>query len=851
MQRPWRGWLLLAACLGAAWLGTGCLSAAGAAAGDGALPDYPEESRALIESPSASGSLAAAFFNPAAPVAQGQAGFLISVCDPADEVHGTGAGNKRAWSALISHRFLTLGARRLWAGAPTGSGAEPRASRIDEYVIGAAGGNRSRAVGLAYAWNREPAGARARDRHLLAGGIARWRFLALGLSGALDLEREGNYVQVDAGVRPWGPRLTLFADAVYRHGQRAEDATAGYGLEVVAAPGVRVAGKARDDGSFALGVTLGATGTLRASARALWDDRDDRDDRGDPGNRDDGDASAHHAATVYTIESGTWQPPLGHGLIGRGGSYQRLSIQGSLPYQRYRFFDRRRTLLGALAAINACADDPRSGGLVVNLSGASINGETAWELRAQLAALRARGQKVVIYADRLGMYGTMLASVADQVWLDPLGGLTLRGFTLGRTFYANLFAKAGVGFDELRFFTYKSAAEIGARTAMSDADREQRQVLVDDAYETVARLVTEARGIDRASWDRLVDERSELAPAEAREAGLIDSIGTFEQAFKAARKVERRREPEAAAMVSTLAGVLGDPARTALEWGEPDRIAVLHAVGDCAMESGIRGPVLAAAVKRAREDGRVKALVLRVDSPGGERLPSDLVTRELRATAKIKPVIVSQGSVAASGGYYLSMEADTVVTCPLTRTGSIGVIGAYAWDKGLGQKLGFAYDGVKRGAHADYLSGWGLPFYPTPLPHRAWSAEERGRAEELIRTMYTEFVAKVAAARGLPAAQIEAIAQGRVWSGTRAIALGLADVEGGLWEALRLAKARAGLPADRPVALITGPSPGWINTERFKLSPLGDGERVFLESLLRNLGRPLWLAEPGEVIEGS
>jgi protease-4 len=821
------------------WLVAAGLIALGWATAEAALPDYARESRALIDAPGVSGSLAAAFFNPAAPVAQGQRGFLLSVDDPAGrDWDGTG-WNRRPWAALFSQRYLTLGARRLWPAGPDGA-------RVDEVTLGVAGGDRGRALGLAYVWNREPAGDAVRDRHLLAGGIRRWRFLSLGLSGALDLERDDNHVQADVGVRPWGPRLTLFADAVYGHGQRFEDIAAGYGLDLVAAPGVRLAAKAQTDGSVGFSITLGLAGRVRPSARVRFDDRDGR------------------AATAFALESGAWQPPAGYGLIGRGSEYRRMSLQGTFGYQRYRLFDRRRTLLGTLATINACADDPRAGGLVVNLSGARMDGEIAWELRAQLAGLRARGRKVILYADRLGMYGTMLASVADQVWLDPQGSLSLRGLAIGRTYYANALAKAGVGFDELRFFTYKSAAEIGARTSMSPADREQRQALVDEAYETVARLVTEGRAIDRASWNRLVDERSDVTPAEARAAGLIDSIGTFEQACRAARTAERRpgsgaevgagagdaAGTGAQAAPAALAGVLGEPARVALEWGEPPRIAVLYAVGDCAMESGIRGPVLAAAVERARKDRRVKAIVLRVDSPGGERLPSDLVAREMRAAAKVKPVIVSQGSVAASGGYYLSMEANTIVTCPLTRTGSIGVISAHAWDNGLGDKLGFAYDGVQRGAHADYLSGWGLPFYPTPLPHRRLTAEERRRAESLIRTMYAEFVAHVAQARGKPEGGIEAIAQGRVWSGTRALDLGLADVEGGLWEALRLAKARAGLPADRPVALPQGPAPGWIDPARLRLAGLpGLEERAFVESLLRSAGRPLMLAEPCEPVE--
>jgi protease-4 len=284
---------------------------------------------------------------------------------------------------------------------------------------------------------------------------------------------------------------------------------------------------------------------------------------------------------------------------------------------------------------------------------------------------------------------------------------------------------------------------------------------------------------------------------------------------------------------------------------------VLYAIGGCAMEHGIRGRVLAEEVRRARQDGRVKAIVLRVDSPGGERLPSELVARELREAARVKPVIVSQGAVAASGGYWLSMEADTILSGPLTRTGSIGVISAHVWDDGLGDKLGLAYDRVQRGAHADYLSGWRLPLLPAPLPHRRLTPEERGRAEQIIRSMYAEFVARVAAARGRGVEEIEAIAQGRVWSGTRALEQGLVDREGGLWEALRIAKERAGLPPDRRVALRTGPSPGWIDPRRLRLAPLGptpgasEEQRSYLEALLRGAGRPLLLAGPSEVRDAS
>src|SRR5262249_20346484 len=351
---------------------------------------------------------------------------------------------------------------------------------------------------------------------------------------------------------------------------------------------------------------------------------------------------------------------------------------GGLAYQRYRWFDSRPTFLGTLAGLDALASDPRVGGVIVNLSGAQLGGEFAWELREQLAGLRASGKKVLVYMDEASLYQVFLASVADQVWLDPAGGVDCRGLATGRTYMRHALDKAGIGVDEWRFFTYKSAFETYSRDSMSEPDREQRQALVDDFYDVVAGGVTSSRRLSRQQFDSIVNGKGVLLPEEARAVGLVDSLGDLAAVRRAAANAARRTTPDASHAV--LGDLSGDPDWRLEEWGEPLRIAVLYGIGPCAMNEGIRGPVLAKAVRDAAANRRGRAIVLRADSPGGDILPSDLVAREIGAAAKKKPVLVSQGAVAASGGYWISMNADTIVASPLTITGSIGVIAGWLWN---------------------------------------------------------------------------------------------------------------------------------------------------------------------------
>jgi len=768
------------------------------------LPDYRQEVGILGETPGASASSAAGLFNPAVWRINGYPGLFAAWSDS--------VGRRRRHddrpaelTAVLSLNSLGFGWRRFnfrdWEGDE---------AHLDEYTLGFAAGNRSHATGIAYSWNRGDDETLVRHQRLTVGDVYRWRQISVGSSAAFDLERKNNYGELDLGLRPFGPRLTLFADAVTRYGDRFKDITLGGGFELRPVPGLVLGAKVDDLGdvtqySCRIGVTLGDGGGRPEFRLGLNEDGD-------------------HVATTYCLDVVAKEPGLGSGLLSKGRHYPELAFKGPLAYQRYRFFDDRRAFMATLKEINSHAENPRVGGVVLNLSGMRIDAAMLWELREQLAGLRAAGKTVTIYFDRVGLAGYMLASVADQVWMDPEGDVEMPGLTLGRTYMRGAFDKLGVGIAELRFFTYKSAMESFSRTSMSEADREQFQALVDGIYETVAQAATTARGITRAEWDRLIDEKGVLTASEALAAGLVDSIGTYEQAKKGARKVT----PRATAEVSTLqlAGVTGDPIWSALEWGEPARIAVLYAIGECAMDSGIKGRLLSKQIKAARENRWVKAVVLRADSPGGDPLPSDLVSRELRETAKVKPVIVSQGQVAGSGGYWISMYGDSILATPMTITGSIGVISGYIWNNGFGDKIGFTYDFVKRGEHADLDRGITLPLIGQTIPERPMTDDERARAEEVIRGLYDDFVGKVAEGRGMTKEAVDAVGQGRVWIGADGQEKGLVDELGGLWASLRMAKDAAGLPAQRAVTYTEGPRPGAFNLGALQPRLLGVWQRL-------------------------
>ncbi len=298
-------------------------------------------------------------------------------------------------------------------------------------------------------------------------------------------------------------------------------------------------------------------------------------------------------------------------------------------------------------------------------------------------------------------------------------------------------------------------------------------------------------------------------PDEAVKLNLVDTLGRWSDMTKIIESYEGKSRS-----FINPASLEKYNLPTDNYWSEKPKIAVIYAIGGTSMDDGIKARSLVGQVESAFSDNNVKAIVLRVDSPGGDALAADLIAEVLRKNKGKKPIIVTQGFVAASGGYWLSMYADTIVAAPTTITGSIGVIGSFFYNKNLKQDLGLSTDFVKRGKFADLGFGFTLPIIPVSLPDRDFTEEESQIVETRIKTLYKDFVSRVATGRKKSYQDIENIAQGRVWSGRDGLKNGLVDVIGGLNEAIEIARFKAGLSKNE-FELKEYPQRPFININQF------------------------------------
>lgn len=456
----------------------------------------------------------------------------------------------------------------------------------------------------------------------------------------------------------------------------------------------------------------------------------------------------------------------------------------------------RRSLpvLKAMGAIEAAAADSRIRGIYLRLNGAGGIAGTALmeELRGAIADFRQSGKFVVSYNEVYNQGAYYLASVADSVYLHPEGGMDWSGLAFNLTFYKGLLDKLDLHAEVFRptVCKYKSAVEPYILDRMSDANRQQMQELVNSIWGTLVRAVSDARGISPEELNRMADNLEVTLPEDALEKGLVDGLLYEDQmndVFAA-----YGLEPDAEGHYSFV--TLGDYAAqtgfgAASSLSQP-AVAVVYADGSIVDGEGyeldkIYGNTLARTLAGVRADESVKAVVLRVNSPGGSALASDIIWRELELLRAEKPVIVSMGSYAASGGYYISCPADAIVSDRLTLTGSIGVFGMYLYTPdALKNKLGITLDGVKSNRSA----GMGSISPLTPA--------ERASIMRGVDKVYATFTGNVAQGRNLPLERVLEIAGGRVWSGEDALDIGLVDGIGGLREAIALAADKAELGSD-------------------------------------------------------
>lgn len=456
---------------------------------------------------------------------------------------------------------------------------------------------------------------------------------------------------------------------------------------------------------------------------------------------------------------------------------------------------RQLSLFKALRAIEAAGADDRIKGIYLRMNGeGGVTGSALLEeLREALLEFKQSGKFIIAYNETYSQGQYYLASVADKIYLQPEGGMDWSGLSSNVMFYKGLLDKLDLRAEVFRptACKYKSAVEPFILDKMSSANREQMQALVNSMWGTISGAVCESRGIDSVKMRRITDNLQVTLPEEALEYGFVDSLVYEDQMEDVFAELGVSDDYDFITLGDYASQVGAD-----LKNISADQVAIVYADGQIVDGEGygkeIYGNTLAAKIAGVREDEKVKAVVLRVNSPGGSALASDVIWREVELLRAEKPVVVSMGSYAASGGYYISCPADVIVADRLTLTGSIGVFGMILDTReALKNKLGITIDGVKSNASSSFLATEPL----TPI--------QRSMIMRGVDKVYTTFTNDVAEGRNLPIEKVLDIAGGRVWSGADALGIGLIDTYGGLKTAIALAVDKADLGDNYRVTEVT------------------------------------------------
>jgi protease-4 len=454
-------------------------------------------------------------------------------------------------------------------------------------------------------------------------------------------------------------------------------------------------------------------------------------------------------------------------------------------------------------ALRAAASDERVSGVFLtgDLAPAAFGAGYAAlkEVREALLAFKATGKPIVAYLTYATTKTYYLSSVANDLALDPFGMLIMPGLATEPMFFAEAFEKYGVNVQVTRVGKYKSAVEPFTRRNMSPENREEVQELLNDIWGGLLGDIAPSRDLTPEQVQAVVDAEGLIRAETARTSRLVDRVAYRDEIYDALKAKTGRagsKEPFKQINLADYARQLKDSAQGPLmagagkkSSGRGDRIAVVYAEGEIVDGEGeygeIGGSRLSRELRKLRQDANVKAVVLRVNSPGGSASASEVIQREVRLIKKVKPIVVSMGSYAASGGYWISAPADRIFAEAATITGSIGVFGLQFDIQKLAGNLGVTFDSVKTGKFADALT-----------ISRPKSPEELAVLQRMVDWIYSEFVAKVAEGRQLSPEKVEAIAQGRVWSGSDALEVGLVDELGGLDAAIAFAAEKAGVGAN-------------------------------------------------------
>jgi len=496
-----------------------------------------------------------------------------------------------------------------------------------------------------------------------------------------------------------------------------------------------------------------------------------------------------------------------------------IKVKGSLPESPGApglFGDLEQNLSDMTSRLDRAAQDEDIQAVLLRLRNPSLGRGKVQEIRAAIARVRKQGKRVIADIEQGDQTDYMIASACDEIIMPESGVLMLPGIRAEVAFYKGLMDKLGIEADMMQVGDYKGAAEPLTRKSMSPAFRKQFESVIDDMFDQMVDAIAEDRGLSRARVLQLIDTGLFTAK-QAKKAGLIDTVAYPDQLEQNLTdsldvdEIDLAANYGKQAVNDDFSGMLGMVRLfEMLLGGEPSvrltqrkKIAVVYVNG--AITSGestsslfgastVGSDTIVKALRQADKDDKVVAIVLRIDSPGGSALASDLIWRQIREIEK--PVIASMGDTAASGGYYVAMGCDKIFAEPATLTGSIGVVGGKIAQGGLYDKVGVTTEVISRGKNSGLLA-----------IDAKFSESERKAFQTMMVDIYEQFVAKAAQGREMDVEAIEKLAGGRLWSGRQAEKNGLIDFTGGLRDALKYAKQAAGIEEDEKVEVLPLPKP--------------------------------------------
>jgi protease-4 len=451
-----------------------------------------------------------------------------------------------------------------------------------------------------------------------------------------------------------------------------------------------------------------------------------------------------------------------------------------------------------ISSIEKAKNEEKIKGIYLRLDNLMAGYSACEEIRTALIDFKKSGKFIYAYSEVYTQKAYYLATVADKVFINPEGMLMFTGIASGSPYFKNALQKLGIEMQVIRHGKFKAAVEPFLLDKMSPENREQIEVYIGSIWGNVVKDISASRNIPVSKLNSIADDNMFFRPSETFLANkLVDSILYEDQVLDFLRSKTDIKANKEIPFVS-LSDMKSVVAKREGKGLAKDKIAVIYASGEIGMggsssmnNESIDGISLSKEIREARLDSSIKAIVLRVNSPGGSSLASELIWREVKLAADSKPTVVSMGNLAASGGYYIACAADTIVANPATITGSIGVFGLIPNTQELFEKkLGINFDVVKTNKLSDM-----------PSTNRPLTTEERDIMQSMVEDVYSTFVNHVSEGRGLTYEQVDAIGQGRVWTGENALKLGLVDKLGDLKDAVEIAKNMAHLGNYRVVNL--------------------------------------------------